>query len=370
MNRAFSIYLDLVRFGAACLVYLYHSNQRWLVADVLPFAHYGHSSVIVFFVLSGFVIAYITDTKERDWISYSASRLSRVYSVVLPALALTLVLDTVGRQLLPAAYGGYPYDQLAVRSLASLLMLNELWFVSITSLSNVPYWSITYELWYYVLFGLVMFLPPRLAIVAVLAMAALLGPKILLLAPIWWAGVLLYRWRRLDTMPLALAWALVFGSLVLIVGLHAIGWFDAVTAWFKAWLGADRHTQLTFSKFFVGDYVLGVLVFSNFAGMRRVAPQLGAWLLRVERPVRWVAGYTFSLYLLHQPLFLFWGAVLRGDNSGKGFWWCVTLLTALSVVGIGYLTENKRHLLKAAIARRLAGLQDLMRRRQREAGAQ
>src|SRR6218665_1660870 len=161
MNRAFSLYLDIVRFCAACLVYVYHSNQRWLVAEPLPLSNYGHSSVIVFFVLSGFGIAYITDTKERDWISYSASRLSRVYSGVLPTLLLTWVLDGLGRQLRPDVYD-YPFDQILPRLGGSVAMLNELWFISITSFSNVPYWSITYEFWYYVLFFAVIFIPPPL----------------------------------------------------------------------------------------------------------------------------------------------------------------------------------------------------------------
>ena len=119
MNKGFSIYLDLVRFLAACLVYLYHSNQRLLVEPILPASNYGHSSVIVFFVLSGYVIAYITDTKENPWTSYSASRLSRVYSVAVPAVALTLILDTLGRALYPALYSGYPGDQLMLPTGAS-----------------------------------------------------------------------------------------------------------------------------------------------------------------------------------------------------------------------------------------------------------
>lgn len=53
MNKSFSIYLDLVRFTAACLVYLWHSNKRLLMVDVPPAASFGHSAVVVFFVLSG-----------------------------------------------------------------------------------------------------------------------------------------------------------------------------------------------------------------------------------------------------------------------------------------------------------------------------
>lgn len=359
MNRAFSIYLDLVRFVAAFLVYVYHSNQRWLVSDVLPMSNYGHSAVIVFFVLSGFVIAHITDSKERDWVSYSASRISRVYSVVVPTVVLTLVLDAAGRQLLPAAYGGYPFDQFLARTVGSLAMANELWFMSITSFSNVPFWSITYEFWYYVLFGVLMFLPRHIAPVVAVALALMLGPKIMVLAPIWAAGVLLYRWKALRTMSLALSWVLVLGSTALIVLMHALNVQDQLSDALKAAIGLEWHKQLTFSKFFVSDYLLGVLVFANFAGMLRVAEQLAAPLGAIEKPVRLLAGYTFTLYLLHQPLFLFWGAVWRGNPASLWPWLLVTACVAASIALIGHFTEHRRHALRKAVARWLARLASL-----------
>lgn len=352
MNRAFSLYLDIVRFCAACLVYVYHSNQRWLVADPLPLSNFGHSSVIVFFVLSGFVIAYVTDTKERDWVSYSSSRLSRVYSVVLPTLAVTLLLDCLGRQLRPDIYS-YPFDQILVRLLGSVLMLNELWSVSITSFSNVPYWSITYEFWYYVLFGVLMFMPRSAALVVAALITLLLGPKVLLLAPIWCAGVLLYRWKRLESMPMWLAGFLALGSAAAIVWTHSTGLYEHIHAWFADWIGPKLYRELTFSKFFVADYLLCVLVFANFAGMRRLCRDFPLRAEPLEHAVRFVAGFTFTLYLLHQPLFLFWGSVLKGITGTLGAWLLVTLLTFASVWAIGQVTENKRHLLKAWIARRL-----------------
>ena len=91
MNRAFSIYLDLVRFVAAVLVYLWHSNQKAIVDGPVFAGGYGPSAVIVFFVLSGFVIAYVVETKERDWRRYLAGRGARIYSVVVPVVVLTLL---------------------------------------------------------------------------------------------------------------------------------------------------------------------------------------------------------------------------------------------------------------------------------------
>ena len=361
LPQPFSIYLDLVRFAAACLVYLYHSNQRWLVEPLLPMAHYGHTAVIVFFVLSGYVIAYVTDTKERDWPSYAASRISRVYSVAVPALVLTLALDTAGRQLLPAAYD-YPYDWFAVRLLSSLMMTNEVWFISITSFSNVPYWSICFEFWYYAAFGLLTFLPRRLAWPAVTVLALALGPKFVLLAPIWALGVLLYRSKRLESISDTTAWGLVVVS-TLGIGLH-LG-FDLehrAAEPFKALVGNHWFEQFTFARFFLGDYLLAPLVMLHFAGMRKVSVHLASVTRLIAGPVRWLAAYTFTLYLLHQPLFLFWGTVLQGDPRGYANWAWITVLTALSVVAVGQVTEHRRQGLTRWLRQRLGDVAARMAR--------
>jgi peptidoglycan/LPS O-acetylase OafA/YrhL len=357
MGQAFSIYLDLVRFTAACLVYLYHSNQRLLVQEGLVASDYGHSGVVVFFVLSGLVIAFITDTKERQWASYAASRIARIYSVALPAVLLTILLDTVGRQWYPALYALHPFDQFSLRSLASLLMLNELWFFSITTFSNGPYWSIGYEVWYYVAFGLWAFLPRHWGRWVLVGLAFLVGPKIVLMAPIWGLGVLLYHWRQLNHISVLQGWALVVVSTAGIVAFHQANLMWRSAALLKELVGAHWYPLYTYSRFFMGDYLLGALVFLHFAGIRRVSGQLAPVLFWAQRPIRYLAGYTLSLYLLHQPLFLFWAAVLRGDPNGYTYWAMTTALVAVSVWAIGWLTENKRHVLKHWLERQFLRVQ-------------
>ncbi len=347
INRPFSVYLDVVRFLAAVLVYLWHSNQRFLIESPLPASDFGHSSVIVFFVLSGFVIAYVTDTKESTVATYAASRISRVFSVAIPAIVITLVLDGIGRRLDPEIYSGYPYDQFLARIGGSLLMANELWLISITSFSNVPYWSICYEWWYYVTFAMVVFLPPRMGLLAATVMMLIIGPKLILLAPVWWMGVLLYRWRLPLQLSVTTSWAFVVISVAGIVAFHRFGISHMAGEWLKGVIGGDLHRSLTFSKDFPADYLLGALVFLNFAGMRNVAAAGGGALISIERPVRFLASYTFTLYLLHQPLFLFWAAVVRGNPATPWYWAGVTALTALSVGVVGSFTENRRHLLRA-----------------------
>jgi peptidoglycan/LPS O-acetylase OafA/YrhL len=345
MNRAFSVYLDVVRFGAALLVYLWHSNQRYLTEAILPLSSYGHSAVIVFFVLSGFVIAFITDTKESTLADYMASRIARVFSVAIPTVVITLALDSAGRILYPALYG-YPYDQFLTRIVGSFLMANEVWLISITSFSNVPYWSIGYEWWYYVTFAMVMFLPLRMGLAAAAATLILLGPKIILLLPVWWLGVLLYRWRGLQRLPIHASWAMVLTSLAGIALFHRYEMMTLAESWLERMIGLDLTYELTFSKRVFADYMLAILVFLNFTGMRNIVSSKGDLLISVAKPVRFFANYTFTLYLLHQPLFLFWAAVIRGDPSGPWYWGAVTLLTALSVGAVGSVTENRRHILR------------------------
>ena len=353
MNKSFSIYLDLVRFVAACMVYLWHSNQRSIVEANVPFSGYGHSAVVVFFVLSGFVIAYVVDTKETDARRYAAGRLARIYSVVVPTLVITLILDTVGRTLDPTLYG-FPYDHFALRLIASLLMLNEVWFVSITAFSNAPYWSVAYECWYYVLFGLAMFAPPRWRWPLVLVLALALGPKIVLLAPIWLSGVWLYRWHWPAKLSVRAAGCLFVLSSAGIVALHSTEFFGVSASVFRSVVGEWLFTQLAYSKYFLGDYVLCLLVWCNFAGMRIFAESLSQFFCWIERPVRAAAGLTFTLYLLHQPVLLFWAAVIQGDPATWLGWWAVTALTALTIFCVSAYTEQNRHVMKVALERWLS----------------
>ena len=218
-------------------------------------------------------------------------------------------------------------------------------------------------MWYYVAFGIFMFLPRRMGLIALAMLALALGPKVTLLAPIWLLGVLLYHWRRLQSLPEPLAWLLLVGSCAGIVAFEQTGVTHQVATIFKGLIGEKWYEQLTFSKFFISDYLLGILVFLNFVSMRRISTRLAPLLLAVERPIRFLAGYTLSLYLLHQPMFLFWGAVIRGDPSGHVYWWMTTGMVVASIFCIGYLTENRRHLLKQWIEHQLLQIGIGMRQR-------
>jgi predicted ATP-grasp superfamily ATP-dependent carboligase/peptidoglycan/LPS O-acetylase OafA/YrhL len=344
MNRSFSVCLDLVRVVSALLVILYHSNLRLLSTDKLPLSNHGHAAVIVFFVLSGYVIAHITATRENTPLEYWSSRLARFYSLALPTVLLTPLLDQLGGAMAPQFYDGMTTHDLGwLRILTSLSFLNEIWFLSIMSFSNVPYWSLCYEFWYYVLFAIISFTSGRKRLLWCGAVALLLGPKILLLAPVWATGVVLQRWARLQQVSPLTGLALLLGSCIAYGLFHQYGLTELGSQWLRRMIGDHWHHQMAFSKFFITDYLLAVIVACHFIGLRALASQAAGALRAIEPAIRPLAAYTFTAYILHQPLIQFYAALINGDPRGPWFYVATMLAVFASIFVIGTLTEQQRH---------------------------
>lgn len=301
MSPAFSIYLDLLRLAAALLVFAHHASYeryhgRWLQG----LAGYGHEAVVVFFVLSGYVIAYTREHKDHVWRHFAVQRLSRLWSVALPAIALTLLLDAWGRSLLPSLYADVA-DGWA-RVLASALFVNEFWIEGWAAGSNIPLWSLSYEAGYYLLFGVLSFSPARWRVALALACALLIGPRLLLLLPAWWLGVWIHGspWvRRLGQgcgavlAGTGLAWALV-------LALGKVG--NRFITWrLTDGLSPPLLQLLGYSDAFISDNLIALGVSAHVAGMsawlrgRQAPAGLAHWAARLSRA-------TFPIYLFHYPL--------------------------------------------------------------------
>jgi len=174
----------------------------------------------------------------------------------------------------------------------------------------------------------------------------LLGPKILLLLPVWCLGVILYLWRTPDRIPEWAGWACVVASVLLFALFEQFRLTDVLSQQLQVWIGAELHKQLTFSKFFMGDYLLGGIVMLNFIGMRRIAHRLKTPLITAEKPIHGLSDYTFSIYIYHMPLLLFWAAVINGSPYGYGFYAAVLGATILSIWLLGSVTEKRRFVIR------------------------
>ncbi|MEO7493618.1 MAG: acyltransferase [Massilia sp.] len=357
MNKEFSIYLDLVRFLASVMVVIYHSNIRAIITEKLPMSDHGHAAVIVFFILSGYVISYIAAARESKPVDYWSSRLSRFYSLVIPAIILCPLLDMAGEALAPHFYEGKTTHGLAaLRVVSSLLYTNEIWNLSIMSFSNVPFWSLCYEMWYYVLFAIVTFTRGRARFWLTAATLLFLGPKILVLLPIWVLGVVLQRSAALNRLPEWLGWILFLVSWPLYALFQHAGMTEVGSELLRQAIGEKWHHQAAFSKFFITDYLLALIIAANFIGFRAIAVRFATPLRALEKPIRWIAGFTFSLYILHQPLLQFYAAVFNGDPSTSLFYAEVIGATVLTVFVIGSVTEQKRHIMRDWIHAKLSAL--------------
>jgi peptidoglycan/LPS O-acetylase OafA/YrhL len=303
----FSLYLDLVRFLAAFLVVLTHYRQYGLVggwaANFVPSA--GRESVIVFFVLSGFVIAYSTLSKQVSPLDYVAARLTRIGSVALPVVLLAfacaaLVAHLAGPDLVPAYVLNKAYLYIPLH----LLFMGEAWGLSETPPWLAPYWSLGYEVWYYVLFGVLCYLRGwRRALAAALALAVM-GYKLWLLLPIWAAGVWLYRWLDRHTMSATAARMGWLASTLLLVAYNLSGLEEplralAVSLWPFAGLPLGSAERV------LADYVVCALVVVNFACARYAGFTV---LARFAGRIRSLSFFTFPLYLAHALVLGIWQA--------------------------------------------------------------
>lgn len=314
MTPALSVWLDVCRVIAALAVYLGHAVYLKVVPAALSLTWHrsADDAVIAFFVISGLVIAHTTRDHPGAGGRYVLARLSRVYSVALPAVLLALAVDLIGMRLNPALYApDWQYPKLWFYLPFHWLFLGETWFGAIQPFSMAPYWSLGYEVWYYVLFGVALFLRGPLRWVAVIGVLAVMGPRILLLLPVWLLGVWLLRclprirlgrWAARALMGLAVACYSVF----FLSGLRDLT--DEASRRLYAGFSAvlPRPFDPGSTVHVLSDYVVA-LIFAVFViGCARCEWDFGA---AGARWIKRLAGFTFSFYLIHFTLLVFAGAL-------------------------------------------------------------
>jgi peptidoglycan/LPS O-acetylase OafA/YrhL len=327
------------------VVFLSHAGTQRISGGLgHQFTLWGEAAVDVFFVVSGFVIAHAASGRSaRD---YATARVARLASVVLPCLAVGWVLDLAAPPLGPEVYAAEPRFEGPVggwQLLSSLLFLDHVWFRAVQPGSNLPFWSLCFEAFYYLAFGLALFLqrPWNWPGAAVVLLAA--GPKIALLAPLWALGVACRSICAAGGLPRSAGWILLAAPLVLVLVLWEPGersCFPFMPFTGEAGCLADLGH----------DYVVGVLFALQILGVHALAPVLEPWLRPIARPVAWLAGASFTFYLLHYPLLHALAAASPWAASHWGTRALVFLVPPLAALALAAVTERRR-----AAWRRAAG---------------
>lgn len=293
------------------------ANSNPLLSILYFLTGFGHQAVIVFFVLSGFLISSsifkACAAGKWSWAEYGINRLARLYVVLIPGLLFGLLWDYTGAHLSASsglytrpleAFGGFVVQNnlTAGNFFGNLFFLQTI--VCSTFGSNGPLWSLANEFWYYILFPLTLFAGiawvkhaiSRGIVLTLLAMAAayFVGWTIFLGFFIWLAGtvlVLIHGKFRLSRAGTRCAY-LVFSLTALSLSLSA--------ARLGTWgiLGSDLTVGLVFTVFLFSVLQLDWSPSSEF----------------YSRTTTLFAGFSYSLYVLHFPLVLFlraWIAPMR-----------------------------------------------------------
>jgi peptidoglycan/LPS O-acetylase OafA/YrhL len=329
-----SVFLDGIRFLAALIVLVSHCRAGWFPEgelDMIP-SNLSHGAVVIFFVLSGFVIAHTTSNGNRGAKAYAIARLSRLYSVFLPAMIITIVCAVLVRMMTPAIYEQYYQKHAVLRYFASIIFCNEIWFFSSAPLINGPIWSLSYEFWYYVIFGAFFYKKQGLkGYVVPVIVCVFAGPKIMLLMFMWLVGWLVYHLPR-PSIAVFLSWILIIA--LFFIAVYLIIFLPSMP-------NRVNTTSLHWADKFISDFIVSVLIGAIFYFLPNGQKNLN--FSSIVMRFRKVADLTFPIYVLHLPLLVLSKSLLSHILAEKMILFGVSLaFVFLGCITIGLAMENNR----------------------------
>ncbi len=339
MKKRHFYWLDWLRFIAALMVVVCHARGYnwvdWGTLDArdhtkaiqLFFAatRMGLEWVNVFFVLSGFLVGgkIIQQSLEKtfDPLSYAIDRVTRIWLPLIPALVLTALIEY---------FIGFPISwREMLGNVAALQGVTCDVFAH-----NAPLWSLSYEVWFYVLGGCVAMIVARsgkglwpfMGIAISFAVFTRLSPVFL---SCWLLGAFSYflvgrqKARGLGFLGLVLT---------LIGAVSSQFQADSVSVvkgalWFWDWLPSRDMASLILSG--------GIALIT--ADICRREPH-SRFIIGVESLGTRLAAFSYTLYLTHYPLLDLWEHFIperspRFDAAS----FLIFSAKVLSCLGVGWL---------------------------------
>jgi peptidoglycan/LPS O-acetylase OafA/YrhL len=324
-TQAHFVELDSLRGLAAMSVLLLHLLEGWLEASPPHFVRYlgyiplltnGSAAVVLFFVLSGFVLTLPQMApRPQSYPAYVIRRICRIYLPYLAALALAVLgcwrfhgLEKYGTQL-NMPWRNPPSAHLIAEHLAFLGRYDVYAYDS-------PIWSLVHEMRISLIF-------PVLCLVS-LRLQAWLAFLIALTLPVLdriiervsgpylgggYPGVQSVFW----SYTVGFCGIFLIGSLLARYREPIIDWLARLPAWTVSALSLValvlyQYASLLHIPRFLWDFTVGLG--AGYFVMLALVPN--SWLSRLLHlgPIRWLGSISYSLYLLHVPVLLVVSIVL------------------------------------------------------------
>ena len=344
-----SLALDVIRVAAACVVAFGHITQPPFSTGWPDLTYLAQSSVAVFFLLSGFVIRYVTYRRPATLGHYFGDRASRIYSIAIPALLFTFIADAISSHVGPGYHIPWPaFCKEAFFSIGvNLVFCGKLWTHTIFPLSNSPFWSVNYEVAYYLLYGCWFYLSGARRWLSIAAISLFFGPRVLYLAPLWILGCLLHDfYQQTNRTPTAITRT----------SRIALSIFALLTAFFAVFVTLIQRGYAFGNGPFMrisgsagippANYLFGLLwAIAFFALLKLARPITLQPDTAFSHSIHFIAEGTFPIYLLHLPYFYLIAAVIPYNHANP----LPKLIIFASILLIGVLAGHPGNLLKIKI---------------------
>ena len=293
MNNELLDKIEVWRGPLAILVCISHGVQLslpspyWKYEIMKMWGPLAHFAVLVFFFISGIVINYTLEQKsniKNKFLDYFISRSTRIYPPLLFSIILIYLLKIVIIQLnIKTSTHNFDFTNRDV--IAYFFMYK----VSLGKV-NAPLWSLILEWWFYFIGFLVFYLMKMKGImkksILITVMLTLiyyilkpLNENIFTYFAIWILGFLFFKYNMFNRLK-KYYWILLIVTLTYLFLVDNI--LTSGMDYSKVW-----YVQLTMVLFFIS--ILYLIPSNNF--------------------IKKSAKYSYTLYIIHYPLYLFFNAL-------------------------------------------------------------
>jgi peptidoglycan/LPS O-acetylase OafA/YrhL len=333
--------LDVVRGLAAVCVLLGHSREVLFRAQGIPVRGTGlekallapttvaQEAVAVFFVLSGYLVGGQVVRHVRgnrfSWREYLAKRLSRLWTVLLPGLVATAVVDALTRHWFLGTF-----EQLTGRGEGAPGVRTATCNVEFLQRarcdpygSNDSLWSLSYEFWFYILFAgaaVALAAAARRNVlrsfvgvgIVVFALSSF-GFRLLWLLPAWLLGVCIAEWERRT-------------SYAAVTGRFSLHRPAIAAALLLVAVAASNLLNPTLRiRFLLVGLGAAPLILALARHDVRLKTRAGR---RLWQSSARLGPWSYSLYVFHLPIVVLGAAVLRHERPAS---WVVSVVMVYGV---------------------------------------
>lgn len=362
LSESQKLFLDALRGAASLLVVFGHASSIFIPESPIVKVHVGDFAVLIFFILSGFLISFSLFSKLSDpmysFRFFFADRFSRIFVPFVPVIIAVAVCDYF---IIDALRGLDIYGQVKwidnieprhgwVHFVGNLLMLQDFPLFQIFRVagfsdeyfvrpygSAAPFWTVSIEWWLYVCFGMgvwmlyqpsfwrswkiKIFCGGAFLVSVVSVFYHFVAGSAQCLSMVWGLGAAFGWLLSKNMIPKSLnkkiCVSIFFYSVVCMVVRVVAMKIDHI----------EKLMELQFATF------LMVAVFSLFLFFE--GQQVSSRLFEV--PIKWLANYSYSMYLTHNTVlvlvhvFLFSGkvsgwlgmfvSIVLSNLVAVVFWW-------------------------------------------------